>query len=125
MPRRASPGHRERIERALTPDLRDGLETLRELLDLHDWRLSPLGPPFTAAAAVLMAADLIRDGMAPHTALERTCAHLRISPDTARTWFRRWPARSRGVQHEHTGRGASGLYLLEDAARAPETEAEK
>jgi hypothetical protein len=117
VPRRAAPGDAERIERALSPDLRDALETLRELLDLHDWRLSPLGPPFTAAAAVLMAIGLTRDGLAPSTALDTAAAHLGIERDTLRSWLRRWPAASR-VQHAPARRGSKPVSLIVEAAEA-------
>jgi hypothetical protein len=115
MPRGGVPGNRERIERALTPELRDSLEELSVLLDVVDWRHTPLGPPFTAAAALLMAIDLTRGGMAPSTALGESCAHLGIERDTVRSWCRRWPVASR-VHYAPTPRTPTAVTLILDAA---------
>jgi hypothetical protein len=117
MPRRAPPGRRDRIEGALSPRLRDALGELCELLDVHDWARSPLAPPFTAAAAVLLAADLVRDGMAGSTALDAAADHLGLERGTVRSWLRRWPAASRGYVHNaRAGSGSTPVGLILDAA---------
>jgi hypothetical protein len=115
MPRGGVPGDRKRIERALSPSLRDALEELSVLLDLKDWRYSPAGPLFTAAAALLVAIDLTRDGLAPTTALDESCARLGISVDTLKSWCRRWPSASR-VRYAPLSRTTTAVGLILDAA---------
>lgn len=115
--KRAAPGRRDRIEAALSPDLRAALGELCQLLKVRDWQLTPLGPPFQAAAAVLFAAELVRDGMAPTAALEYAAAHLDLEPETLRSWARRWPADSRGATCTQ-GSVSTGVSLIRDAAEA-------
>jgi hypothetical protein len=119
VPRRAAPGNRAALEAALTPSLLAALEELRELLDLHDWRRTPLAPPFQAAAAVLEAARLVREGYAPGDALHVAADRLGLERETVRSWARRWTAASRRkVQHARAGKGSTPASLVRDAAHA-------
>jgi hypothetical protein len=98
MPRRASPGHRDRLEAALTPELAAALDELRALLNVWDWQSSPLCAPFTQAAVVLMAAQLVADGACSEKdALDRAAIVLGVAPDTVRSRARRWPTDSRSL----------------------------
>ena len=120
MPRRAAPGHRAKLEEALSPSLRAALEEMRVLFDVVDWRQTPLGPPFQAAAAILEAARLRRGGMSATKALHVAACRLGVEADTVRSWATRWSADSRG-HFARTGGGSSGVRLIEDAAEEPGT----
>jgi hypothetical protein len=98
MPRRASPGHRERIDGALNPVLRAALAEMCALLNIWDWRQSPLSAPFTQAAVVLLAAQLVADGACSEKdSIDRAAIALGVSPDTVRSRARRWPVDSRAL----------------------------
>jgi hypothetical protein len=121
MPRRAAPGRRDRIEAALTPTLRSALEQLRELFDIRgDWQATGIAAPFQAAACVLLAAERVRAGEAPHSALTAAAAHLGLSDETVRSWCVRW-----SVRNAHTAGGTTAVSLIADAATAlpPDIEA--
>jgi hypothetical protein len=94
MPKRAR-GDRAAIEAALTPTLAAALQELRELLDVWHWQATPLAPPFQAAACVIRAAELVRQGRAPGDALHAAASELGLERETVRSWARRWAAASR------------------------------
>jgi hypothetical protein len=115
MPRRAAPGNRDRIEGALTPTLRAALEELRELFDIRgDWQATGIAAPFQAAACVLLAAERVRAGEAPHSGLTAAAAHLGLSDETVRSWCVRW-----SVRNAHKGGGTTAVSLIADAATTP------
>jgi hypothetical protein len=98
MPKRAAPGNRQRLEAALSCELRVALEQARELLNIHDWRVSPLAAPFQQCAVVLAAARLVAAGESSEKdALDAAAISLGISPDTVRSRSRRWPRDSRSL----------------------------
>jgi len=119
MPRRASPGRADRIERALSPGLKAALLELRELLDVDaGWQATPLGPPFVTAACILRAAEKARAGAAPGEALLAAARELELEPDTIKSRVARWSARSR-VQHAPAKKRPGVASLVRDAAEAP------
>ena len=96
MPRRAAPGDRRAIEAALGPSLRAALQELRELFDVECWQLSPLGPVFQVAAALLVAEGLEeREGMSRFAAITLAAVSLGLDPDAVRKRVGRWPRESR------------------------------
>lgn len=120
MPRRASPGDRDRIEAALSPSLRAALHELRELLDIRDWQRSGLAAPFQTAAVVQRASEMVRGGAAPTEALLAAASELDLEPDTVKSRARRWSADSRHNAPARTDRGVSDL--VEEAADTPPSE---
>jgi hypothetical protein len=116
MPRRGAIGNRAAIEAALSPSLLAALEELRILLDVHDWRRTPLAPPFQAAACILEGARLVREGHAPGEALHVAADRLGLERETVRSWCRRWTDASRGnVQHARAPKGSTPASLVRDA----------
>ncbi len=97
MPRRAAPCDRAAVEAALTPALRAALLELAELLNVWDWRFSPLAAPFEHAGVVLAAVELVRRGVAEKDAVAAASIELGISPETSRSRGRRWPRDSRSL----------------------------
>lgn len=95
MPRRAASGDRRAIEAALSPSLRAALEDLREILNVDDWQLSPLGPVFQATAVTMVADRLEQEGASPTPALELASFALGMPPTTSRDRASRWPRESR------------------------------
>jgi len=119
VPRRASPGHAARIERALSPGLRAALLELRELLDVDaGWQATPLGPPFVTAACILRAAQMARTGAAPGEALLAAAREMDLEPDTIKSRVARWSERSR--VHIAPAKKRPGVAsLVRDAAQTP------
>jgi hypothetical protein len=112
MPRRAQPGHRDAIEASLTPAMRAALDELRALLNVWDWQCSPLCAPFTQAAILLRAAQLVEAGeCSEKDAIDRAAIMLGCSSDTARSRARRWPRDSRSLCTPTTQQPAGKLKV--------------
>lgn len=118
MPRRASfdPGAVEATIRRLNPEIAGGLDALRITLDVESWERASWAPAFVASAAVLLTAELIQNGATATAALDRASARLGVSPDSVKTWCRRWSAR--GVQVEPRIRPRGALRLASNAMDA-------
>jgi hypothetical protein len=97
VPRRAAPGHEDRILAALTPTLRAAVVELGGLFLLGDWQRSGLAPVVHQAAVLLEARRIVEtEGGSEKDAIDAAGARLGLSADTARSRFRDWYRESRG-----------------------------
>jgi hypothetical protein len=106
------------MERALTPTLAAALGELRELMNIMDWRQSPLAGPFTQAAILLLAAELVAErGYSESEAVDAAAIRCGVSPETARSRAKRWPRDSRALCTQLSS--GAGVLLIEDQRVLP------